>query len=144
MPGFVSRSKRRSFVGKRSTPDSVVAEGAAAGIAKSGRSSNGQGGALSHTASWNGSLSPNGALRAGPAAVTCPYCLLEMLGAVPPRDYSYELFWVVFPLKTSTLTARFGAIARPLPYGRGSDQSRDRKGALAAGNSTISRGQRPS
>jgi hypothetical protein len=101
MPGFVSRSKRRSFVGKRSTPGSVVAEGAAAGIAKSGRSSNGQGGALSHTASWNGSLSPNGGLRAGPAAVTCPYCLLEMLGAVPPRDYSYELFWVVFPLKTS-------------------------------------------
>src|ERR1035437_2587394 len=45
---------------------------------------------------------------------------------------------------TSTLIARFGAIARPLPYGRGSDQSRDRKGALAAGNSTISRGQRPS
>ena len=44
----------------------------------------------------------------------------------------------------STLTARFGAIARPLPYGRGSDQRRDRKGALAAGNSTISRGQRPS
>src|SRR5450759_3864899 len=46
-------------------------------------------------------------------------------------------------LPASTLTARFGAIARPLPYGRGSDQSRDRKGALAAGNSTISRGQRP-
>src|ERR1019366_4245884 len=44
----------------------------------------------------------------------------------------------------SALTARFRAIARPLPYGRGSDQSRDRKGALAAGNSTISRGQRPS
>src|ERR1035437_7719628 len=33
-------------------------------------------------------------------------------------------------LPASTLTARFGAIARPLPYGRGSHQSRDPKGAV--------------
>src|SRR5450759_375408 len=34
-------------------------------------------------------------------------------------------------------TARFGAIAKPLPHGRGSDQSRDRQGAVAVGKSTI-------
>src|SRR5664279_4787398 len=45
----------------------------------------------------------------------------------------------------STVTARFGAIAESLPYGRGSDQSRDGvpsgSGAVTVGKSTILRGR---
>src|ERR1017187_5404600 len=45
--------------------------------------------------------------------------------------------------RTSTLTARFGAIENPLADGRGSDRSPDREGGVAF-NGTILRGRRTS
>ena len=54
---------------------------------------------------WVALLGPRelaGAVPLHAAGVNSPKLRdIAALGAVPPRDYSYELFWVVFPLKTS-------------------------------------------